>query len=59
MLYAKKIGLATWFKTKFLGYEEKTVRARNEDGQFVGDDKSTPDVNEAYETIAVKTKSKK
>ena len=59
MLYAKKIGLSTWFKTKFLGYEEKTVRARNEAGQFVGDDKSTPDVNEAYETIAVKTKSKK
>ena len=59
MLYAKKIGLSTWFKTKFLGYEEKTVRARNEDGQFVGDDTSTPDVNEASEKIAVKTKSKK
>ena len=56
MLYAKKIGLATWFKTKFLGYEEKKVRARNEDGKYVGDDESTPDVNEAYTTVAVKPK---
>ena len=56
MLYAKKIGLATWFKTKFLGYEEKKVRARDEDGKYVGDDKSTPDVNEAYTTVAVKSK---
>ena len=58
MLYAKKIGLATWFKTKFLGYEEKKVRARNEDGRFVGEDESTPDVDEAYTTIAVKPKKK-
>ena len=56
MLYAKKIGLATWFKTKFLGYEEKKVRARDEDGKYVGDDESTPDVNEAYTTVAVKSK---
>lgn len=56
--YAKKIGLTTWFKTKFLGYEEKKVRARNKDGQFVGDDKSTPDVDEAYTTVAVKPKKK-
>ena len=58
MLYAKKIGLATWCKTKFLGYEEKKVRARNEDGRFVGDDEATPDVDEAYTTIAVKPKKK-
>ena len=58
MLYAKKIGLTTWFKTRFLGYEEKKVRARNEDGRFVGDDESTPDVDEAYTTIAVKPKKK-
>ena len=33
--------------------EDKTVRARDEDGKFVADDKSTPDVNEAYTTIEV------
>ena len=27
---------------------KKTVRARNEDGHYVADDPSTPDVNEAY-----------
>ena len=30
------------------GVEEKPVRARTEEGKFVADDKSTPDVNEAY-----------
>ena len=30
------------------GVEDKKVRARTEEGQYVGDDKSTPDVNEAY-----------
>ena len=35
------------------GVEDKTVRARDEDGKFVADDKSTPDVNEAYTTIEV------
>ena len=40
------------------GTERKTVRARDEDGKFVGDDESTPDVNEAYEEIRVK-KAKK
>ena len=38
-----------WQKVK--GVEEKTVRARTEDGKFVADDKSTPDVNEAYTTV--------
>ena len=38
------------------GVEEKTVRARTEEGQFVADDKSTPDVNEAYTTVEVKKK---
>ena len=47
------IGLSKWFKATFLGIEEKTVRARDEDGKYVGDDKSTPDVNEAYTTINV------
>ena len=36
------------------GVEDKTVRARDEDGKFVSDDKSTPDVNEAYNTVEVK-----
>ncbi len=51
-------GLSDWFKIKFLGYEAKKVRARNEDGTYVGDDKSTDDVNEAYKTVAVKKKKK-
>ena len=36
------------------GVEDKTVRARDEDGKFVADDKSTPDVNDAYTTVEVK-----
>ena len=36
------------------GTERKTVRARDEDGKFVADDKSAPDVNEAYEEVRVK-----
>ena len=40
------------------GVEEKTVRARTEEGKFVADDKSTPDVNEAYKTVVVKKKKK-
>ena len=38
--------------------EQKTVRARTEEGKFVADDKSTPDVNEAYKTVVVKKKKK-
>ena len=34
--------------------EEVTVRARNKKGQLVGDDPSTPDVNEAWTTKVVK-----
>jgi hypothetical protein len=34
------------------------VRARNDKGRYVADDKSTPDVNEAYTTKRVK-KTKK
>ena len=48
------IGLSKWFKETFLGIEEKTVRARDEDGKYVGDDKSTPNVNEAYTTVNVR-----
>jgi len=47
------IGLSKWFKETFLGLEEKIVRSRDKDGKYVGDDKSTPDVNEAYTTINV------
>ena len=53
------IGLSTWFKTTFLGYEEKKIRTRDEDGKYVGDDKSTPDINEAYTTVAIKPKKDK
>jgi hypothetical protein len=54
------IGLSKWFKATFLGIEEKTVRARDEDGKYVGDDKSTPDINEAYKTVkVVKAKKRK
>ena len=28
--------------------EEKKTRAKNDKGQFIADDPSTPDVNEAY-----------
>jgi hypothetical protein len=38
------------------GTERKIVRARNEKGQYVGDDESTPDINEAYEEVRVKRK---
>ena len=48
-----------WLKNlwnKVRNVEEKTVRARTEEGKFVADDKSTPDVNEAYTTVKVKKK---
>ena len=40
------------------GTERKKVRARNDKGQYVGDDESTPDVDEAYKTVRVKKKKK-
>ena len=43
----------------FTGTEEKKVRARTKKGKYVADDKSTPDVNEAYTTVRVKKKKKK
>jgi len=48
------IGLSKWFKETFLGIEEKTVRSRDKDGKYVGDDKSTPNVNEAFTTVNVR-----
>ena len=53
------IGLSSWFKKTFLGYEEKTVRSRDDEGKYVGDDKSTPNINEAYTTVNVKIKKDK
>ena len=51
----------SWWK-KVVDYwtdtERKKVRTRNKRGQYVGDDISTPDVNEAYTEVRVK-KSKK
>ena len=40
------------------GTEEVKVRTRNKKGHYVADDKSTPNVNEAWTTKRVK-KSKK
>ena len=37
--------------------EEVRVRTRNKKGHYVADDKSTPDVNEAYVTKTVKKKA--
>ena len=39
---------------KITGTERVQVRARNKKGRYVADDKSTPDVNEAYTTKRVK-----
>ena len=39
---------------KITGTERDQVRARNKKGRYVADDKSTPDVNEAYTTKRVK-----
>jgi len=36
-------------KTKEMMKKPKRKRARNKDGRYKGDDKSTPDVNEAWE----------
>ena len=39
--------MSFWGKiAEFFGYE--LVRARDEKGRYVADDKSTPDINEAY-----------
>ena len=38
----------------------KPVRAKDKEGKFIGDDKSTPDINEAWESgYAPKKKKKK
>ena len=52
------IGLSNWFKNTFINTTER-IRARNVKGRYVGDDKSTPDVNEAYVTVPKKRTKKK
>ncbi len=47
------------FWDKFTGTERVEVRARNKKGHYVADDKSTPNVNEAYTTKRIKKKKKK
>jgi len=47
------------FWDKVTGTERVKVRARNKKGHYVADDKSTPDVNEAYTTKRVKKKKSK
>tara|TARA_R110000796_G_scaffold195553_1_gene312127 strand:- start:278 stop:457 length:180 start_codon:yes stop_codon:yes gene_type:complete len=51
----------SWFKKLWQnvrGIEEETVRARTDEGKFIADDKSTPNVNEAYTTVQVKKKKR-
>ena len=46
------------FWDKITGTERVKVRARNKKGHYVADDKSTPNINEAYTTKRVKKKKK-
>ena len=48
------MGLFKKFVNFFTGTEDVTVRNRDEKGQYVADDKSTPNKNEAYKTIRKK-----
>ena len=47
------------FWNNLTGTEEVKVRARTKKGKFVADDKSTPDVNEAWEGGKAPTKKAK
>lgn len=53
------MGIFTKFWNNLTGTEQVTVRARNKKGHYMADDKSTPNVNEAYTTKRVKKKAKK
>mgnify|MGYP003629957715 CR=1 FL=1 len=49
--------MSSWwsnFWDKVTGTERVKVRSRNKKGHYVADDKSTPDVNEAYTTVRKK-----
>ena len=50
------MGILAKFWDKVTGTERVRVRARNKKGHYVADDKSTPDVNEAYTIKRVKKK---
>ena len=52
------MGILAKFWDKVTGTEKVEVRARNKKGHYVADDKSTPNVNEAYTTKRVKKKAK-
>jgi hypothetical protein len=52
------MGILSKFWNKVTGTEKVKVRSRNKKGHYVADDKSTPNVNEAYTTKRVKRKSK-
>jgi len=52
------MGIFSNFWDKVTGTEKVKVRARNKKGHYVADDKSTPNVNEAYTTKRVKKKKK-
>lgn len=48
------MGILSKFWDKVTGTERVQVRSRNKKGHYVADDKSTPDVNEAYTTVRKK-----
>jgi len=55
--------MSFWSKFKSIFIQEifeltnwKTVRNRDEKGRFIADDKSTPDVNEAYIEVVADSK---
>tara|TARA_R110002167_G_scaffold236905_1_gene442097 strand:- start:302 stop:478 length:177 start_codon:yes stop_codon:yes gene_type:complete len=48
------MGILSKFWDKVTGTEKVEVRSRNKKGHYVADDKSTPNVNEAYTTKRVK-----
>ena len=52
------MGILSKFWDKVTGTERVKVRSRNKKGHYVADDKSTPNVNEAYTTKRVKKKTK-
>ncbi len=53
------MGILSKFWDKVTGTEKVKVRSRNKKGHYVADDKSTPNVNEAYTTKRVKKKKAK
>ena len=51
------MGIFSKFWDKVTNTERVEVRSRNKKGHYVADDKSTPNVNEAYTTKRVKKKT--